>query len=128
MGHLLTPRQIDAILRGLPLYEHIGLTVEKAGDVLECKAPITKSNSNHLGGMHAAVMWAAAEALGGIAYTAHPEFGACWFVVREVSISFKRVARTDIRARALFDSGSVAAITKQLVERGKAEYLLDVEL
>ncbi|MHB8671299.1 MAG: PaaI family thioesterase [Acidimicrobiales bacterium] len=122
-----TAETIEALLRqDLPLYEYIGLKVERIGEVLECGVPLTASNSNHVGGMHAAVQWASAEVLGGVAYLAHPEFGDCWAAVREVTIAFTKVARTGIHARAAFASSQVADVCKRLDAEGKAEFSLDV--
>ena len=113
----------------LPIYAYIGLIVESCGSVVQCSVPMIDPNRNHLGGMHAAVQWAVAEMLGGVAYYAHKaELGECWAVVRDVSISFLKPAMTDIRARASFGEAEVAQIKAQLDAAGKAEFVLDIEL
>ncbi|MBW3664333.1 MAG: DUF4442 domain-containing protein [Actinobacteria bacterium] len=125
----LTPAGIEAELRRLfPLYEHIGLRVESLGDTIVCAVPLTEANSNHLGGVHAAVQWAVAEATGGVVYFAHPEFGPCWIAVRNVTIEFLKVARTDLRAEATCGAAAVASIAEQLDGRGIAEYAIDISL
>lgn len=118
----------DHLHRLLPLYGHIGLRIESLGDVLACTVPLTEANSNHLGAIHAAVQWAAAEALGGMAYFAHPEFGECWIAVREVNITFKRVARTPLRAEAVFDTTMAGDVAAQLSADGRADYELNMML
>jgi acyl-coenzyme A thioesterase PaaI-like protein len=50
-----------------PIYKHIGLTVESAGNgVYSCRIPLNVQNGNHIGTIHACIQWAAAEMLGGL--------------------------------------------------------------
>jgi acyl-coenzyme A thioesterase PaaI-like protein len=121
--------RIETLLRRLcPMYEQIGMRVERAGDEIVTFVPLTRFNTNHLGGMHAAVQWAAAEATGGIAYAAHPELGRCWVAVRSFAIDFRAVARTDVRAIASFGPHAVDRVQAQLRARAKADYELRVRL
>lgn len=125
----VSAEKVEALLRRLcPIYEHIGLQVASVGDELSCTVPLIEANGNHLGGMHAAIQWAAAECLGGVAYTAHPELGRCWVAVRQVTIDFVAEARTDIRAVARFGPTDVAQVAEQLDMHGKAEYALDITI
>jgi acyl-coenzyme A thioesterase PaaI-like protein len=125
----VTTHRIETLLRRLcPMYEQIGLTVERAGDEIVTCVPLTPFNTNHLGGMHAAVQWAAAEAIGGIAFAAHPELGRCWVAVRSFAIDFRAVARTDVRAIASFGPEDVDRVRAQLRARAKADYSLRVRL
>jgi acyl-coenzyme A thioesterase PaaI-like protein len=110
------------------MYEQIGMRVERASDEIVTYVPLTPFNANHLGGMHAAVQWAAAEAIGGIAYAAHPELGRCWVAVRSFAIDFRAVARTDVRAIASFGPDEVDRVQAQLRARAKADYSLTVRL
>jgi acyl-coenzyme A thioesterase PaaI-like protein len=120
---------VEAWLRDLiPLYQHIGLRIERLDDVLACTVPLTEANANHLGGVHAAVQWAAAEVLGGLAYFAHPELGDCWIVVRDLTISFKQVARSALRAEATFDAAMVDDVAAQLAATGRADYEIAMSL
>ncbi len=113
----------------LPLYGFIGLTVDSWGETLQCSVPLSPENRNHFGGMHAAVQWALAETLGGVAYFAHAEeLGDCWVAVRGVSIVFLKPAMTDVRATARFGRADAMRIKAQLEGRQKAEYTLDIEL
>ena len=125
----MTAHRIETLLRRLcPMYEQIGMSVEHAADEIVTFVPLTPFNANHLGGMHAAVQWAAAEAIGGIAYAAHPELGRCWVAVRSFAIDFRAVARTDVRAIASFGPEDVDRVQAQLRARAKADYSLTVRL
>lgn len=111
----------------LPLYAYVGLSVDSWGDVLQCSVRLTENNRNHLGAVHAAVVWAVAETLGGIAYFAHvDELGKCFIAVREVTINFQKPARSDIRAKARFGAKELAQVQAQLDEAGKSEYDVDI--
>jgi acyl-coenzyme A thioesterase PaaI-like protein len=127
--HPPTPAGIEATVRKMcPLYTHIGLRVETLGDTIAATVPLTPANTNHLGGVHAAVQWALAEAVGGIAYFAHPELGPCWIAVRDVTIAFASVARTALRAEASFGAAQVDSILRQLDEHGTADYAVDINV
>ena len=52
----------------LPIYKTIGLKVQAVGDLLKTRVPYIPGNTNHLGTMHAGVIWMAGEVLGGLAY------------------------------------------------------------
>ncbi len=134
MNSLAPPTPVSAsaieakIWRMCPLYEHIDLRVESIGDTVACTVPLTVANTNHLGGMHAAVQWAVAEAVGGVGFFAHPELGECWLAVRDVTISFVTVATTALRAEARFDAAQVASIAAQLTDRQRANYEVECVL
>lgn len=58
----------DLLHRVCPLYAHMGLSVEHARDGhYRCRVPLTPATINHLGTVHAALQWALAEVLGGLA-------------------------------------------------------------
>lgn len=87
-----------------PLYQHIGLVVESARDgIYRCHVPLDASNGNHLGTVHAAIQWAAAEMLGALVVLSAfgPEqLGQLYAAVKSASIEFIRPARTSITAEA----------------------------
>lgn len=125
-----TAEQLQRALRQeLPLYASIGLAVDSLGETVQGSVPLSEHNRNHLGTMHAAALWAAAESIGGLAYFSRAEeIGSCWIAVREVTIRFLRTATTDIRARARFGDAQVQAIRRELQGSDKADYTLHVEL
>jgi len=130
MPDLLNVSQTNALLRQLiPLYESIGLAVERMDDVLECSVPLSPHNRNHLGTMHAGIQWSAAETLGGLLYVAHQKtLGACKIVVSEVNIKFLKPATSRIRARTRFSLDQVLALKTLLDSEGKVSFDLNIEL
>ncbi|WP_447929896.1 YiiD C-terminal domain-containing protein [Sphingopyxis fribergensis] len=114
---------IEATLRQLcPLYKHVELSVESAQDgVYRCRVPLNAANGNHLGTVHAAIQWAAAEMLGGLVLM--PIIGphrlaTMHVAVRSVSIDFRRPARSAIIAEALFDEQEASEV-RRLIDDGK---------
>ena len=57
----------------LPIYKTIDLKVQAVGDLLKTRVPYISGNTNHLGTMHAGVIWMAGEVLGGLAYFGHSQ-------------------------------------------------------
>ena len=122
--------ELEAWLRSvLPLYEYIGLRIDSWGEAIQCSVPLTPENRNHFGAMHAAVQWAVAETVGGVAYFAHAdELGDCWVAVRAVTIEFRRPAMTDVRARARFGTTDAEKLRAELEATGRAQYVVEIEL
>jgi acyl-coenzyme A thioesterase PaaI-like protein len=125
--------EIQAMLyQHLPLYEHIGMTVESSQDgIYRCRLPLEARNSNHINTVHAALQWATAEALGGVLII--DTFGSSCFAkvfvaVKSASIEFVRPARTAIIAEAIPDPQELQRI-KALVDAGKeAQFSLGVTI
>ena len=111
-----------------PLYDHIDLTVESASDgVFRCSVPLEERNSNHAQTMHAAIQWAAAEALGGVAFAAMGlDLRKYLGVVKSAHIDFKRPATTRITAETSFPEARVEAVKAELEEQGRCDFELDV--
>ena len=125
----MNEEKVQRLLRRLcPLYEQLDLRVNSIGELLSVTVPLNDVTGNHLGGVHAAAQWAAAESLGGIAYAAHPELGRGWVAVRSVNIDFSSVARGDVCAEATFGAAEVSQLARQLGERGRADYDLLITL
>jgi acyl-coenzyme A thioesterase PaaI-like protein len=118
-----------ALHQVLPLYAVIGLQIDRLGDEPVCSVPLTAVNSNHLGSMHAAVIWAVAEAVGGLAYFGNAvDLGNCWIVVRDFTIRFKKPPRTRVHARTLFGPQQREQVKADLGASGMADYALEVVL
>jgi acyl-coenzyme A thioesterase PaaI-like protein len=117
-----TEASIQAYLwRKLPIYEHVGLTVESAhGGVYRCRVPLNERHRNHFNTVHAAIQWASAEVLGGIVVLANLELDQIFGVVRSVSIEFLRPARTAIVAEACFADAEADELKRELTSSGEA--------
>ena len=116
----------------LPLYEHIGMTVESARDgIYRCRLPLDARNSNHFNTVHAALQWATAEALGGLLLVdmfGQNCFAKLFVAVKSAAIEFLRPARTAITAEAIADPKELQRI-KALVDAGQeAQFSLGVRV
>lgn len=108
-GGALEAQIQELLYRVCPLYAHIGLSVEHARDGLyRCRVPLTPTNINHLGTVHAALQWALAEVLGGLAVLSifPPErFAKLYAAVTWAETDFIKPARGALVAEARLDSG-----------------------
>jgi uncharacterized protein (TIGR00369 family) len=122
----LSEASIQAYLwKVLPIYEHVGLTVESARDeVYRCRVPLNEQNRNHINTVHAAIQWAAAEVLGGLVIASNFDLGQLFAVVRSVSIEFLRPARSAIVAETSFTEAQAEELRRELANRDEAEFEL----
>jgi acyl-coenzyme A thioesterase PaaI-like protein len=116
----------------LPLYEHIGMTVESAQNgIYRCRLPLDPRNSNHINTVHAALQWATAEALGGLLVV--DSFGSSCFAkvfvaVKSAAIEFVRPARTAITAETIPDPTELERIKALVDAGGEAQFSLEVTI
>jgi len=113
-----------------PLYRHIGLVVETARDGwYRCSLPFEPKNTNHIGTIHAALQWAAAEVLGGLVVFASfelSEFGQVYAAVCGATVEFMRPARTSITAEAFLEPKENERIRQEVLAGREARFSLDV--
>ncbi len=120
-----------SLYRRLPLYEHIGLTILEAGNRNRFRVPLNERNKNHFGSVHAALQWAVAEAVGGVAgttLTALKNSGEYFLVVKQVTIDFLKPAMTDVDALVIITDEQIATIDQDLKEHGKVEWELNCDI
>jgi len=124
------PKDLQAQLREvLPIYSTISLEVVSADDTLETKVPLSNSNMNHLGTMHAGITWMAAEVLGGLAYLGHSkDFGQAWAAVKGVEIEFKRPVTSGISAKATFPPEERRRVASELEKQNRSKFTLKIEV
>jgi len=125
-----SPKDLQAQLREvLPIYSTISLEVVSADDTLETKVPLSNSNMNHLGTMHAGITWMAAEVLGGLAYLGHSkDFGQAWAAVKGVEIEFKRPVTSGISAKATFPPEERRRVASELEKQNRSKFTLKIEV
>ena len=113
------------LYKSFPIYEFVGLEVESASDgVCRCVVPHRPSNMNHISTIHAAIQWAASEVLGGLVMMSALEGLPFFAVVKNVSIDFKRPARTDVTTEPLFGADEAARFKADFEKNGEAEFSL----
>lgn len=113
--------------RDFPVYDFVGLEVLSARDgVYRCYVPYRESNMNHIQTIHAGIQWSAAEVVGGVLIMSLFEGVPVFAVVKDVSIEFKRPAKSAIIAEALFDAARAEQVRSDFDRLGEAEFHLRV--
>ena len=110
--------------KNCPIYEFLGLSVlEAANGVFKATIPNSKEAGNHIGIMHAGVLFSLGEFLGGLItarYLDNPrKFQP---VVRDLKIDFKAPAMTDITATAYFSAEQALEMNARLEETGRYDF------
>jgi len=110
--------------KNCPIYEFLGLSVLEAEDgVFKATIPSSKEAGNHIGIMHAGVLFSLGEFLGGLItarYLDNPrKFQP---VVRDLKIDFKAPAMTDITATAYFSAEQGVEMNAKLEETGRYDF------
>ena len=110
--------------KNCPIYEFLGLSVlEAENGVFKATIPNSKEAGNHIGIMHAGVLFSLGEFLGGLItarYLDNPrKFQP---VVRDLKIDFKAPAMTDITATAYFSTEQALEMNAKLEETGRYDF------
>ena len=110
--------------KNCPIYEFLGLSVlEAENGVFKATIPNSKEAGNHIGIMHAGVLFSLGEFLGGLItarYLDNPrKFQP---VVRDLKIDFKAPAMTDITATAYFSAEQALKMNAKLEETGRYDF------
>ena len=110
--------------KNCPIYEFLGLSVlEAENGVFKATIPNSKEAGNHIGIMHAGVLFSLGEFLGGLItarYLDNPrKFQP---VVRDLKIDFKAPAMTDITATAYFSAEQGLEMNAKLEETGRYDF------
>ncbi|MDO3645701.1 DUF4442 domain-containing protein [Nocardia mangyaensis] len=85
----------------------------------------SEGNGNHFGAIYAGVQFTVAEVLGGAIAAASFDTSAFYPLVKSFDISFKAMARSDLRAEATLDEAEIARIGTEAAERGKSDFVLE---
>lgn len=110
--------------KNCPIYDFLGLSVlEAENGVFKATIPNSKEAGNHIGIMHAGVLFSLGEFLGGLItarYLDNPrKFQP---VVRDLKIDFKAPAMTDITATAYFSAEQGLEMNAKLEETGRYDF------
>ena len=113
-----------------PLYDFFGLKVlELSDESFKVSMPLNEATCNHVGMIHAGVLFAAGEILGGMVVSKHLSDPVRFQpVVRDLKIEFLKPALTEITASAHFDSATAQAMNQELAQSGRFDFVLEAEL
>jgi thioesterase domain-containing protein len=85
-------------------------------------------NVNHIGTVYAGSLFSLADFAGGVLFFSAYDLRKYYPLLKEVTITFKRPATTDITVEASMNPEQAEGIKKIADETGKADWTLDLEL
>lgn len=87
-----------------------------------------EGNQNHIGSMYAGALFTLAEIPGGALFLTSFDAQRFYPIVKELNLSFRRPAGSDILVEACLDAAEIARIEDEAERVGKAEYRLELQL
>jgi len=113
----------------VPGIERTGLKVLELRDrYAKALMPLNEGNTNHVGIMYAGSLFTLGEFCGGIIHLVSMDFTKFVPIVKEVSIRFRRPARTDITVEVAMSEQEAKRLEAEAEEKGKADFELSLEL
>jgi len=110
------------------IVKHMGLKVISLKErQVKLLMPLQK-NINHVGTMYAGSLFTLGEIMGGAIFVASFDIGKYYPLVKEIQIRYRKPAMTDITVEAALTEDRVEQILKEVEEKGKADFNLDLEL
>ncbi|MFE6926276.1 DUF4442 domain-containing protein [Nocardia sp. NPDC057663] len=85
----------------------------------------SEGNGNHFGAIYAGVQFTVAEVLGGAITAASFDTSAFYPLVKSFEISFRAMARSDLRAETTLSEEEIERISTEAAARGKADFVLE---
>lgn len=85
-------------------------------------------NINHVGMMYAGALYTIAELPGGVIYMTSFDTSKYYPIVKDMSIRFRRPAKTDVTVEVHLSEEEIARIEAATQEHGKCDFEWDVEL
>lgn len=85
-------------------------------------------NINHIGTVYAGSIFSLADCAGGVLFYASFDWKTYYPLLKEVTITFKKPAVTDVTVDVSLTAEEVKRIQKQTDETGRGEWVMDLEL
>ena len=114
--------------KAFPLYDFIGLKVLALGDEVKFSIPLSQNNKNHLGSMHAGILFSLGEITGGIAVTQYKALSNATIVARRGEIEYVSIGREEISATASMNQVLLTKIASEIAHVGKSNFPIAVAL
>lgn len=109
----------------IPAAHKMGVTAIEVRRGHAVTAVPLEGNANHFGVIYAGVLFTVAEILGGAIAIATFDTAAYYPLVKDLQITFKRPAKSDVRAAASLDDAEIARITEEAATNGKCDFVLE---
>ncbi len=117
-----------ALATGIPAVARTGIEIlELDKGYVKMKMPF-EPNVNHVKMMYAGSLFTLAELPGGAIFATSFDAKRFYPIVRDMSIRFRRPARTDVTVEVRLDEKQAAEIAERAERDGKADYEWECEL
>lgn len=117
-----------ALAKNIPFVERTGLEIlDLAPGYVKMKMPF-EPNINHVQMMYAGALFTLAELPGGAIFATSFDAKRFYPIVKDMSIRFRRPAKTDITVEIRLDPAKAAEIQARAEKDGKADYEWECEL
>lgn len=113
------------IERTIPAAHRMGVRVVEARPGQAAATVPFEGNGNHFGVVYAGVQFAVAEMLGGIIALSTFDSTKYFPLVKNIEISYVKMARSQLRAEAHLDEAEIARVEAEAAERGKADFTVE---
>ena len=119
---------VNYLEKAIKIIEKMGMRIldfkKQSVKILLPKEP----NVNHIGTVYAGSLFSLADFAGGVLFYSAFDLRKYYPLLKEVTITFKRPATTDITVETSMTSEQAEGIKKIADETGKADWALDLEL
>lgn len=109
----------------IPIAHTMGVRVVEARPGFAAATVPAAGNGNHFGVVYAGVEFTVAEILGGILALSSFDSATYFPLVKNIDIAFVGMAKSDLRAEASLDKDTIARVTAEAAERGKADFTVE---
>ncbi|BBY99101.1 PaaI family thioesterase [Mycolicibacterium fallax] len=122
MTESLVEQMNAALATTIPIAGKMGVRVVEAGRGYAVTSVPAEGNGNHFGVIYAGVQFTVAEVLGGIIALVTFDTAKYFPLVKNLDISYRAMANTDLRGEARIDEETIARIEAEAAERGKSDF------
>ncbi|MGH3434703.1 MAG: PaaI family thioesterase [Thermocrispum sp.] len=112
----------------IPVAHGMGVRAVEVRAGYACAEVPIDGNGNHFGVMYAGVLFTVAEVLGGAIGVASFDNAQYYPLVKDLQITFRRPAKTAVRAATSLEPMVMAAVAEEAAKEGKADFELDTEV
>jgi len=125
----LTPETIkQTVEKAVPFVERMGLKAyELRPGRVRLGAPL-KGNENHIGSIYAGALFTLAEMPVGALFLTTFDASKYYPIVKEVTIKFVRLARSDVSIEMVLSEEETERIRTEAAQNGKSEFTLEGEI
>ncbi|WP_234802752.1 YiiD C-terminal domain-containing protein [Mycobacteroides salmoniphilum] len=111
----------------VPPIHHMGVTALHVAPGSAVSMVPLKGNTNHIGTIYAGVLFTLAESVGGALAIGTFDMALYYPVVKGFNITYRKPARSEVRAEARIGAKAVAEITVMADQIGKADFDFDID-